>query len=66
MKLLERRGGLEGDSRVPISYRIADDAGERVVQYKPEGAGRITLQTVALLPLSPAQRSACVRSMSGG
>lgn len=65
MTLLGRVGGLEGDSRVPAGYRSSEDGRERVIRYLPEGKRRTTLQSVKMLPLEPAQRSACTGKMGG-
>jgi predicted metalloprotease with PDZ domain len=65
MKLVGRVGGLEGDSRVRVGYRILENGGERVIRFLPEGKGRLTLQRVNMLPLDAAQNSACAAKMGG-
>lgn len=63
-----REGGLDGDSRVEIGYRIVDDKGvERVIRYRPEGKTSLTVQQLEVAPgLDPAARAACVRAVAGG
>lgn len=54
MRRIARVGGSEGDSRVPLSYRIADEAGERVIAWLPAGKTRVAVQQVTLAdPLPP-------------
>ena len=67
MKRLGRVGGKEGDSRVPIGYRVAGaDGVERLIQYRPEGRTTFDLQTVSVVPgLSAEQRAACVKDLAG-
>lgn len=50
MRRLGRTGGEEGDSRVPITYSVEDGGAERTITYKPEGKGRLTVQTATMLP----------------
>jgi predicted metalloprotease with PDZ domain len=65
MKRLARLGGQEGDSRVPLAYKVEASGVQRVISWRPEGKGRLTLQEVKLTPdLSDAQRAACARTMS--
>lgn len=68
MKRLGREGGTEGDSRVPIGYRVAGpDGAPRLIRYLPQGKASFDLQVVSVLPdLSAAQRAACVKDLSGG
>ncbi len=66
-RLLARIGGLEGDSRVLLAYRVSDHGKERVIRYKPEGHAIERLQDVVLEPaMTAAERAACTRAMSGG
>lgn len=48
MQRVARLGGAEGDSRVPLSYRVRDSAGERVLSWLPQGRAWVTLQEVRL------------------
>lgn len=50
MKILKRESGVTGDSRVPLRYRVLDGDAERVIEFRPEGRERITLQEVKLAP----------------
>lgn len=63
-----REGGLDGDSRVEIGYRIVDDKGvERVIRYRPEGRTAMTIQQLEIAPgLDAAARAACARAVAGG
>lgn len=67
MKILKREAGMPGDSRVEYVLRVDDHGTERLIRFRPEGKERVTLQEVILAPgLTPGQRTACARSMSGG
>lgn len=51
MKRIAREGGQESDSRVPLSYRVADAQGrQRIIRYLPAGKGRQSMQELALKP----------------
>lgn len=63
MARLARVGSLVDDSRVPLGYRVRDDAGEHVISYLPAGRARLTLQEVRL---TPAAGSADCRRRFGG
>jgi predicted metalloprotease with PDZ domain len=64
MKRVARLSGHEGDSRVLLQYRVLSDGVERVIGWKPEGKGRLTLQEVRLDPgLSARQLAACAHTM---
>lgn len=67
MKRLGREGGKEGDSRVPIGYRVAGPDGvAKLITYLPAGRATFELQEVSVRPdLSAAQRAACVADLSG-
>ncbi|MBP7650885.1 MAG: M61 family peptidase, partial [Phenylobacterium sp.] len=67
MKRLGREGGKEGDSRVPIGYRVAGpDGAPRLISYLPAGKATYDLQEVSVRPgLSGEQRAACVADLSG-
>lgn len=67
MKRLGREGGKEGDSRVPIGYRVAGPDGvAKLITYLPAGRATFELQEVSVRPdLGAAQRGACVADLSG-
>ncbi|HYO52221.1 hypothetical protein [Archangium sp.] len=66
MTLVKREAGKPGDSRVGYVLRVDDHGTERLIRYQPEGKERFTTQEVLLTPgLTPKQRAACTRSMSG-
>lgn len=48
MQRAARLGGSEGDSRVPLSYRVRDRENERVLSWLPQGRAWVTLQEVRL------------------
>jgi predicted metalloprotease with PDZ domain len=64
MRLVRRESGAIGDSSVQISYRVADDKGERVIGYLPEGRGEHEVQRVALT--AGPEREAQCRARLGG
>ena len=63
MKRVARVGGQEGDSRIPLTYRIRDAAGEREIGWLPAGKKRLTLQEVRLAAGAP---DGCMRSAATG
>jgi predicted metalloprotease with PDZ domain len=63
MRIIRREAGTPGDASVEIVYRVDDAGTERLIRYKPEGKGRITLQRFVLAPEASSER--CVRLMSG-
>jgi predicted metalloprotease with PDZ domain len=66
MRLVRREGGTIGDSTIPISYRVADDSGERVLTYLPEGKTEFEVQRLQLTAEGEAQEAACTRRLGGG
>lgn len=66
MKRLARLGGQEGDSRVPLSYRVTDNAGDRTISWLPAGGARIDLQEARLSPeRASIEAKECSRRLSG-
>jgi predicted metalloprotease with PDZ domain len=66
MKRIAREGGEPGDSRVAITYRVADQGGrERVIRYKPEGKTTVTFQQAVLPPMTIHKAKYCSDQMSG-
>ena len=67
MKRLGREGGKEGDSRVPIGYRVAGpDGSPRLITYLPAGKTTYDLQEVSVIAgLSAEQRAACIADLTG-
>lgn len=63
MKRVARTGGQEGDSRVPLGYRVRDAAGEREIRWLPAGDERLALQEVRLAAGAP---DGCMRSALTG
>lgn len=65
MKRITREGGEPGDSRVAITFRVADQSGrERVIRYKPEGKTTVTFQQAVLAPMAMERAKYC-DEMSG-
>lgn len=50
MTILRREAGKTGDSRVSIRYRVKDGESERLIEFRPEGRERHTLQELTLAP----------------
>ena len=48
MRLIAREAGKIGDSRTEIAYRVADEGGERVLRYLPEGKKEFEVQRLEL------------------
>jgi predicted metalloprotease with PDZ domain len=48
MRLVTRETGAIGDSRLEIAYRVADEAGERVLRYLPAGKELFDVQRLEL------------------
>ncbi|WP_165356250.1 hypothetical protein [Sphingosinicella sp. BN140058] len=48
MRLVGREAGKIGDSRVEIAYRVADESGERVLRFLPEGKKEFEVQRLEL------------------
>lgn len=68
MRIIARIGsGAEQDSRTELTYQVRDRQADKVIRYRPQGSRMVNLQEVMLKPgMSPDQRAACARSMSGG
>jgi predicted metalloprotease with PDZ domain len=64
MRLVRRESGTIGDSTVELSYRLADEAGERVIGYLPVGKGEFDVQRVQL-SAAPDREAEC-RARLGG
>jgi hypothetical protein len=66
MRIVEREAGQPGDSRVELVYRVQDDAGEKLIRYRPMGRQTMQLQEIQLTPgMTATQKAACARSMAG-
>jgi predicted metalloprotease with PDZ domain len=65
-KLIGFVSGKFGDSSTEIVYRVADENGERVLRYMPEGKAEFDVQRVELTASGPEQEAACRRRMGGG
>lgn len=68
MKRLGREGGRDGDSRVPMGYRVAGaDGVATTITYLPAGKATFETQEVSvILGLSAEQRADCVAELVGG
>jgi hypothetical protein len=65
MRLLGRDSGKIGDSSVEIAYRVADETGERLIRYLPEGKAEVEVQRIELTVGDTAQEARC-RTRLGG
>jgi hypothetical protein len=65
MRLIRFESGKFGDSSVEIAYRVADESGEKVIRYLPEGKNQYEVQRVELTAAGPEQEAACRRRMAG-
>jgi predicted metalloprotease with PDZ domain len=61
MKLVLREAGKIGDSSVEIAYRIADEGGERVLRYMPEGKESREVQQIVLTTEGPEAEARCLK-----
>ncbi|HEX2762977.1 MAG TPA: hypothetical protein VHM92_03895 [Allosphingosinicella sp.] len=64
-RLVRREGGRVGDSTVEIAYRVADEAGERVLRYMPEGKAEFEVQRLVATASGPEDEARC-RTRLGG
>ena len=65
MRLIQREGGVIGDSTVELSYRIADEMGERVIRYMPEGKARHQVQQLMIHAATDEERARCRTRLAG-
>ncbi|HEX8262329.1 MAG TPA: hypothetical protein VF547_05590, partial [Allosphingosinicella sp.] len=65
MRLIRRESGKIGDSTAELAYRVADEAGERVVRYLPQGKAEFEVQRFELTASGPEQEALC-RARLGG
>ena len=65
-RLVNREGGKIGDSTVEIAYRVADEAGEKVVRYLPEGKESFEVQQLVLTAETPEAQARCKARLGGG
>jgi predicted metalloprotease with PDZ domain len=66
MRLVRFESGKVGDSSVELVYRVADESGERVLRYLPEGRGEHEVQRVELVAGGPEQEAVCTKRLGGG
>jgi predicted metalloprotease with PDZ domain len=66
MKLIRLESGTIGDSSVEIAYRVADESGERVLRFMPEGKRDYEVQRIELNAGGPEPDSLCRARISGG
>jgi len=66
MRLLRLDLGEDGDSRVPLTYRIADGAKAREITYLPAGKRRVSVQEFRFAGvLDTTGRNACAARLAG-
>ncbi|HEV2748203.1 MAG TPA: hypothetical protein VGW34_13000 [Allosphingosinicella sp.] len=66
MRLVDRVSGKVGDSTVEIAYRVADESGERVVRYLPEGKGEFLVQRMQATVAGAEHEARCKARLGGG
>lgn len=66
MRLVRRESGKVGDSTVEMAYRVADEAGERVVRFLPEGKGEFEVQRLEIPAAGPEREALCRARLGGG
>jgi predicted metalloprotease with PDZ domain len=64
-KLVRREAGTIGDATVPLAYRIAEGAEERVIRYLPVGRTEHQVQRLVLAASGDEQASACKARLGG-
>jgi predicted metalloprotease with PDZ domain len=65
MRLLGRESGKIGDSSVEIAYRVADESGERLIRYLPEGKAEVEVQRIELTVADADQEERCKARLAG-
>ena len=66
MRLVRFESGKIGDASVEVVFRVADEAGERLIRYLPEGKGEHEVQRVELIADGPEQEARCAKRLGGG
>jgi predicted metalloprotease with PDZ domain len=65
MRIMRLEGGTVGDSSTELVYRIADEAGERVIRYLPEGKKVHRVQQIELTAIGADREAACKARLAG-
>ncbi|HEX8572501.1 MAG TPA: hypothetical protein VF759_07110 [Allosphingosinicella sp.] len=65
MRLIRRESGKIGDSTVELAYRVADEGGEKVIRFLPEGEAQFEVQRVELIPAGPEREALCKARLGG-
>jgi predicted metalloprotease with PDZ domain len=65
MRLVRREAGKIGDSTVELAYRVADDKGERVIAYRPEGKAEFEVQHLEVTASGSEQEARCKARLGG-
>jgi predicted metalloprotease with PDZ domain len=66
MKLVRFESGKIGDSTVEVTFRIADENGERLIRYLPESKDEYEVQRVVATVESEEAEQGCVKMLAGG
>jgi predicted metalloprotease with PDZ domain len=66
MRLIRFESGKIGDARVPVTFRVDDGTGEKLITYLPEGKGEFEVQRMILTLLAPEDEARCRIVMAGG
>jgi hypothetical protein len=65
MRLVRFESGKIGDSTVEVVFRVADENGERVVRYLPEGKSVHEVQRIQLIADGAEQEARCTARLAG-
>jgi predicted metalloprotease with PDZ domain len=66
MRLVRFESGKIGDSTVEVVFRVADESGERMVRYLPEGKNVHEVQRIELIGDGAEQEERCTARLAGG
>jgi predicted metalloprotease with PDZ domain len=65
MRLIRRESGTVGDAGIPLAYRVADGAEEKVISYLPAGRTEHEVQKIVLSTAGEEQEQACKARLGG-
>jgi predicted metalloprotease with PDZ domain len=66
MKLVRFESGKIGDSTVEVTFRVADENGERLIRYLPESKEEYEVQRIVPTVESEEAEQGCVKMLAGG
>jgi hypothetical protein len=65
MRLVRFESGKIGDSTVEVVFRVADESGERLLRYLPEGKAVHEVQRIELIADGAEQEAGCKARLAG-